>query len=404
MHNWAGGAPPVETDAVAWHLRRRLTNTGAVRADKGRQFRFVKIAFDHQIFVVQHYGGVSRVNSRIAQGLAAAGDDVRIFAPLHINAHLMDLPPGLVFGRQIPATLWRTRFARAVDAAIIAPLLARHDPDIVQETYYAAHRTAPRRARVVVIVHDMIHELFPGSFPANDPTARLKAAAVDRADHLICVSQNTRHDLIAIHPAAAAKSSVALLGVDRPVGAPPAPPISPAARPYLLHVGPRRSYKNFDGLLAAFAASPILRGDFDLLAVGGGAFDPQEIATIASLGLSAQVRQRGADDDALRRLYAGAAVFVYPSLYEGFGIPLLEAMAAGCPVVAMNISSVPEVCGPAAIYAQPGDPGSLMRAMESVALSPSLAAAQIAAGQQRVMEFSWDRTVGEFGRAYRALL
>jgi glycosyltransferase involved in cell wall biosynthesis len=97
-------------------------------------------------------------------------------------------------------------------------------------------------------------------------------------------------------------------------------------------------------------------------------------------------------------------VFIYPSLYEGFGIPPLEAMAAGTPVVAMHASSVPEVCGPAAAYAQPDDPGSLQQALESVALSPATATALVAAGHDRLKLFSWDRSAAAAAAAYRALL
>jgi glycosyltransferase involved in cell wall biosynthesis len=97
-------------------------------------------------------------------------------------------------------------------------------------------------------------------------------------------------------------------------------------------------------------------------------------------------------------------VFIYPSLYEGFGIPPLEAMAAGTPVVAMHASSVPEVCGPAAAYARPDDPASLQQALESVALSPATAAALVAAGHERLKLFSWERSAATAAAAYRALL
>lgn len=287
-----------------------------------------------------------------------------------------------------------------------APLLARFHPDIVQETYYSARPIAPPRARTVLMVYDMIHELFPASFPADDPTRSLKAAAVARADHILCISQSTLADLIAVHPAAAAKSSVVLLGFDpAPPDIAPAPaPATANTRPYLLFVGQRGGYKNFHGLLAAYAASKSLRAGFDLLAVGGGAFTPAEAAAIAAHGLAAQVRQMPADDKLLQRCYAGGAVFIYPSLYEGFGIPPLEAMAAGTPVVAMRASAVPEVCGDAARYALPDDPESLRRAVEAVALSPQTAAALVTAGTQRLAHFSWARAAQAALASYRTLL
>lgn len=361
----------------------------------------MKIAFDSQIFAAQHHGGVSRVHARLAAALAGAGEDVRVIAPRHVNAYLGDLPPGLVAGRAIADTRWGRRAARVVNRVAEPVLLARFDPDIIQETYYRAAAGGPRRARRVVMVYDMIHELFPASFPPGEPTAAAKAAAVARADHLLCISQSTLHDLVAHHPGAAGKASVCLLGFDpAPPGAMPAG----AGRPYLLFVGQRGGYKNFTGLLDAYAASPALRADFDLLAVGGGGFTPAETAAIARHGLAPAVRQRAADDSALAACYAGAAVFIYPSLYEGFGIAPLEAMAAGTPVVAMNASSVPEVCGPAAAYADPGDPQSLQRAIEGVALDRDVAFGLVCEGHVRLRLFSWERSAATAAAAYRALL
>ncbi|MFZ4688901.1 MAG: glycosyltransferase family 4 protein [Polymorphobacter sp.] len=361
----------------------------------------MKIAFDSQIFASQQHGGVSRAHARLAAALAAAGEAVRVVAPLHINAYLPDLDPALVYGHGLTDGRWQRRAARVANRIAEPALLGRFDPDIVQETYYRVQRTAPRRARSVVMVYDMIHELFPASFPTGDPTAAQKAAATARADHVLCISQSTLDDLVAIHPGVAGKASVVLLGFD-PVQERPA--VTAGGRPYLLFVGQRGGYKNFAGLLAAYAASPALRAEFDLLAVGGGAFTADETAAIVGHGLSGQVRQRAADDRALQACYAGATVFIYPSLYEGFGIPPLEAMAAGTPVVAMKASSVPEVCGDAAVYAQPDDAGSLQRAIEAVALSPTAAATLVAAGTCRLQLFSWDRSAATAAAAYRGLL
>lgn len=385
--------------------RNRATRCSAAkRAAATRRRRrgspTVRIAFDHQTFAIQEYGGVSRYCVRLAGELAAAGNDVRVVAPLYINRYLDELPRANVVGRRIASSRWGNRAMRRLDQLAARPLLARLAPDIVHETYFAPRRSAPRRARTVLTVYDMIHEKFPESFPPSDATAALKAAAVARADHVLCISENTRRDLIAIHPAAAAKSSVTLLGFD----VPPTVDIHTTGRPYLLFVGNRDSYKNFASLLAAYAASPALRGGFDLLAVGGGRFTADEEAQIATARLGERVRWQSADEDALRRLYAGAAVFIYPSLYEGFGIPPLEAMAAGTPVVAVAAGSVPEICGDAVAYAEPGSIDSLRDAIERVVASPSLAAKLIAAGHRRLTVFSWGRCAAETAAVYRSLL
>lgn len=361
----------------------------------------MRIAFDHQIFALQEHGGVSRYHSRLAIELALAGHAVRVVAPFHVNAHLGDLPGTLSPGRLVAPSRWGGRATRVFNRLAGPPLIAAFAPDIVQETYYSARRTSFGRVPVVVPVYDMIHELYPALFPADDPTAARKAAAVARADHVLCISQNTRADLVRFHPAAATKASVTLLGFDAP---PPLKPTIAKGWPYLLFVGQRGRYKNWDGLLEAYAAAPALRDAFDLVAVGGGGFSADEAAAIARHGLGAKVWQRPADDTRLQHWYAGAAVFIYPSLYEGFGIPPLEAMAAGTPVVAMRASSIPEVCGAAAAYAEPDDPQSLRRAIEAVVLSPANAAALVAAGTAQLAQFSWARCAAETAAIYRTLL
>lgn len=360
----------------------------------------MKVAFDHQIFAAQQYGGISRYFTRLASDLGANGVAARVFAPFHVNAYLADLPSALVHGHRINGRASAGRSFNAANHALVPLLLAREAPDIVHETYYAERRLAPKRSRVVLTVYDMIHEQRAADFGASDQTAARKRAAVARADHIICISENTRRDLIAIYPDAATRSSVTLLGFDQ--GSSDEVFRREGGRPYVLFVGQRGGYKNFTGLLNAYATSAALRTDFDLVAVGGQAFTAAESEAIAAQGVAQSVRQVAADDAELRSWYRGAAVFVYPSLYEGFGIPPLEAMAAGTPVVAIAVSSIPEVCGDAAAYAD-GSAESLRAAIESVALSPTTAGQLRAAGTQRLRQFSWAKCAAETSAIYRTL-
>lgn len=340
----------------------------------------MRIAFDQQIFTSQRHGGISRYVTRLASALDALGHTTRIVAPLHINTYLSTLPPTLVRGLNLGDGLWAGRAARRLAGPLAGPMIAAGRPDIVHGTYYGRMQ-APRGARTVLTVHDMIHEKFPESFPSGDPTATAKRAAVLRADHVMCVSENTRRDLIELIPQAAAKCSVTRLGFDAGFARP-----KPAmrARPWLLFVGPRAGYKNFKALAEAVAMQRAL-DDFDIVAVGGGALTEAERNAVARLGLGNRVIQQGADDATLASLYAGAAAFVYPSLYEGFGIPPLEAMAASCPVVVTRAASVPEVCGDAAEYGD-GSAGSLSDAiMRALGRADDLRAA----GRARLATFSW---------------
>lgn len=362
----------------------------------------LKVVFDHRIFTIQAYGGISRYFAGIAPFLAEQGVQARVVAPLHVNRHLAALAGVPVWGGCIPMVRGARSLALRLDDMLARPLAAMAGADIVHETYFSRARLAPRKAGLVLTVYDMIHEIY-GDAVGDAATRAAKAAAIARADRILCISHSTLKDLASFYPEAADKAIVTHLGFDGGMFAELAQDGRDSARPYLLHVGLRGVYKNFAGLLDAFAASPALRSGFDLVCAGSSPFNDQERGMIENHGLSGQVRHVAADDAALARLYAGAALFVYPSVYEGFGIPPLEAMAAGCPVVAVEASSVPEVCGKAVHYAPDGSAEALRAAIEAVVWSPSRQAELRAAGAERVRHFTWERTAAQTAACYKEL-
>ncbi len=366
----------------------------------------MRIAFDHQIFGWQEYGGISRYAFETASRIAKiSGCELTVFTPFYVNRYLAGRPPQLrLIGRPVRNFPRAGRIVRALNGILVRPMLRRYAPDIVHETYFQSGRLAPRRAKVVLTVYDMIHERFPQHYSKFDPTRRQKAAAVQRADHVICISESTRRDLIEFTGIAPEKTSTILLGHSL-TGDDCAETGASNGRPFILHVGLRGGYKNFSSLLAAYAASQRLRAEFDLVAFGGGAFSVAERAQMHRLGLAAtRVRQVSGDDKLLSRLYRQATVFVFPSLYEGFGIPPLEAMDHGCPVVCGATSSLPEVVGDAARIADAADPASLQEAIEDVAFAHGTRSDLIARGRQRVQLFSWDRCAEQTVKLYERVL
>jgi glycosyltransferase involved in cell wall biosynthesis len=175
-------------------------------------------------------------------------------------------------------------------------------------------------------------------------------------------------------------------------------------RPYLLFVGFRQNYKNFSTLLLAFAHSG-LSANCDLLTVGGGPLSSEELLHAKSLGVAACLKNvRDVNDAALASIYARASLLVYPSLYEGFGLPPLEAMSMGCPVLASSTSSMPEVCGEAAEYFNPEDAGELSRVMVEVLNNPQSLAEMRARGYERVERFDWNVTAAKTYAIYSDVL
>lgn len=361
--------------------------------------RPLNVMFDHQIVVDQVFGGISRYYASLLPELERYGIRGKFFSPIYHNQYLADMPKKYVSGYHVPASPLARRAAHLA-ARMAMPIAAKlRRPDIIHETYYSARRLAPSTIPVVLTVHDMIHELYPQQF-AHDPAAQNKKAAIARADHIICVSENTSRDLIRMYPDTKDRVTVIHLGFtfEEPYS------INQNDRKqYLLYVGPRGGYKNFSGLLDAFAISLALKKDFEILCVGGGSFSKEELERIHAAGCENSIKQVTAHDEELQQLYAGAAAFVYPSLYEGFGIPPLEAMAANCPVVTMRSSSIPEVCGNAAQYAEANDPEALCAAIEAVVSSPVRTAELILLGQDRFPRFSASECAMRTARVYEAV-
>lgn len=365
----------------------------------------MRVAFDAQIFAEQEFGGISRYFCALATELSRLpGAEVRIIAPLHVNGYLRELDRRIEVGhyvRRLPKT---GRIIKTLSGALFRPIAAMMRPDIVHETYYSPLPTYSGRVPHVLTVYDMIHEQFPGSFPSKDLVAVNKASAVHRADHIFCISENTRRDLLEIHDIPEERISVTYLGYDALEASSLTAEELVGDSPYLLHVGSRQGYKNFDGLLRAYASSSWLHTNFRLVCFGGGTFSAVEKGFIAELGLSdAQVVQMGGADDRLAALYSGAAAFVYPSMYEGFGIPPLEAMSLDCPVICSNTSSIPEVVGEGGEYFAPEDTESIREALERVLQSGVRRTELVKLGQARCKLFSWERCAQETMAVYRRL-
>jgi glycosyltransferase involved in cell wall biosynthesis len=366
----------------------------------------IKVAYDHQTFSMQAHGGISRYICELAQGVARQpGFETCVVAPLHFNSHLAQ-STSKTLGRYVhlPSPRLR-RLYRWVNRIAAAPMMHTCRPDIIHRTYYASP-PAPAAAVVAVTVHDMIHELFPGHFSPGDPTTRLKRASVQAADLIFCNSQSTANDLMQLFGVSAKKIHVTHLAAgELPAGrSMPALP-APGQRPYLLYVGHRDGYKNFEGALRAYASSSRLHEAFDWLLFGGAPLSDAERARFADLKLRPDAVHRSAgDDDALSRAYAGARAFVYPSMYEGFGIPPLEAMLHGCPVASAGVSSIPEVVGDAAQSFDPNDVESMRQALETICFDEQRRQWLVSRGLQRAAQFSWDRCAEQTAAVYRAAL
>ena len=364
----------------------------------------MKIAYDFQIFSLHAYGGISRYIYELAKEIAITCDqDVRIVAPLYINQYLRQSPETLkITGIPIPRVPKIGRIVSYIDNFLSGPVVRCFHPQIVHETYYSSRSIAPKYAKVILTVHDMIHEKFDAHGSMMDTTRRDKSMAVKRADHVICVSEHTRQDLIELLDVDPAKTSVVYHGFTMGNQSKTIKRTIKHDRPFIFYVGSRGSYKNFDGLLQAYASSPMLRNDFDLICFGGGKFTAAERNRFHRLGLGMDtIHHAHGSDLILADFYSGAKAFIYPSLYEGFGFPPLEAMNFDCPVVCSKTSSIPEVVGDAGEYFDPYDIDSIRTAIERVVSNDALRNDLIVKGKARLSVFSWQRCARETLDVYR---
>lgn len=364
----------------------------------------MKVLFDYQVFLAQRFGGISRYFVELLRELAQRpGGNLIVLAGLHRNELLDTLPasPGLrIIGWRLPRWLPGRRLYGLFNQllfALAAPCIA---PDVYHATYYKV--LAPRlRTRRVFTVYDMIHELHPGPEAARDPTPGRKQQAVRQADHLLCISRHTRDDLIRLLQVPEDKTTVTPLAAS--LRATPRAE-RPHPQPYLLYVGDRSGYKNADFLVRTLARHPDLQRKFHLIFFGGPPFTRDESKRLAELGLAGQTHRVTGSDEDLATWYAHAFALVYPSRYEGFGIPPLEAMQYGCPVIASDRSSLPEVVGEAGLSIDPEREETLGAALHRLSGSEAERQQWVKKGARRRADFTWKTCADRTWTAYEKMV
>ena len=318
----------------------------------------LRVLYDHQTFSLQARGGISRYYVAMIDRFERQPDmEVKVSAGEVLT---FDLRTTQTYQRTNPSTsaIRRNIYAWGKDHGGIDLIywtnmrrslraVEKGDYDVLHPTYYDPYfLTAVGQRPFYLVVHDMIHELFPGFFSPTNKTTSWKRALVERADRIVTVSDSTRRDLIAIFGVEPSRVRTIHQGISlRPELSGPGDAPSDLPEKYVLFVGGRSDYKNFHNFAEAMA--PLLARDRELYLVcaGGGPLTSEEVAFTKELGIGDRIRQFSADDRAMCQIYLRARAFVFPSLYEGFGLPILEAFACGCPAVLADTSSLPEIGG-----------------------------------------------------------
>jgi glycosyltransferase involved in cell wall biosynthesis len=361
-------------------------------------------------------GGIGRYVRELIAALAALDDqtDYRLFVA---GASARPLPPlpGTNFrwaASRIPpiwfARLWnRARLPIQVERWV-GPVALYHATDFVLPPTRPSTRT-------VLTVHDLSFVRAPdAASPAlRRYLDRVVPRSVRRADHVLADSQATKDDLIALCGTAPQKIDVLLSGVN-PRFKPVRDPVALAAvrtryqigdAPFVLSVGTVQPRKNYERLMSAMARLPgDLQGTHLVIAGGRGWLQGPIYAAVESLGLRDRVHFIGFADDAdLPALYSAARALAFPSLYEGFGLPVLEAMACGTPVVTSNVSSLVEVAGDATLLVDPLSVEQIADSLVRLLTDDDERAALIERGLRRAASFTWDRAAVQLRALYERL-
>ena len=355
----------------------------------------MKILYDYQIFSLQKYGGASRYFFELlnrSNGLfeyEVTGLYSENIYSKELNLH-KDFPLRVRFrGKQ--------RLINLINKNNSIKKITMGNYDIIHSTLYEPYILKKTEKPVIITVHDMIHETFPEYFGTNNPYSNNKRIMILGANKINVNSNNTKDNILKYFPQVEEKITVVYLAcsvklIDS----------YKEKEDYILFTGQRGGYKNFINFIEAVA--PLLCKYNLRLLCTGNSFNKNEMTLLKEYGIEDRVSCAFAAEDEIEDLYAKAIVFVFPSLYEGFGIPILEAFSARCPVIASNCGSLPEIGGDAAVYFDPRSIDNMRSTIENVLLSPALQKELTIKGAEQAKRFSWDQCVNGTVQVYKGLL
>lgn len=365
----------------------------------------MRVLYDGQIFSLQPFGGVARYFSNLISSLPKEIIPLIIacrergkppLQPLHQNSKIFSFPR---FGFRPGCLAFR------VEQIYFRKVAVYSKADIIHPTYYyllLGKNVEKLKKPIVVTLYDLLHEIFPREIDPKQYHARAKKEILKRAQHIICISERTRRDLIEYYPEFEHKASVVHLAPDQHMKS-LASEQSLVNKPYFLFVGQRKSYKNFDLVVRAFSQFAKQIPNVDLL-VAGPALSTSELAMFKNLGIEDRVKYFGLTSDSdLATLYRHSLALIYPSLYEGFGLPPLEAMLCQTAAICSSTSALQEVVGDAALIFDPYSDADLLRAMKEIFDCENKRLDLIKLGKIQVEKFNVERMMQETLEIYRGL-
>lgn len=352
----------------------------------------MKIIYDYQAFSMQSYGGISRYFCEIINEFNNNIDiEYEIPILLSNNYYINSIKETNKF---FPNKSFKGK------NRIMAMVNKNHSKRFIKNesqkyifhpTYYDPYfLELIGNNPFILTIHDMIHEIYKGVyFDKDDKIINYKKTLALKAKKIIAISENTKNDIIRFYGIEEEKIEVVYHGTSLMSNNIIKPDICNKFNRYVLFVGQRKGYKNFENFIKSMKQIILKDNELNIICAGGGSFDQNEKCLIKDLEIEQNIFQYSFNDSELAFLYKNALAFVFPSLYEGFGIPILEAFACNCPQVISNSSCFPEIAGDAAEYFNPNDIYSMVCSISNVIYNKQYRKELINKGNERLKFFSW---------------
>ena len=352
----------------------------------------MKIVFDSLVFALHKYGGVTTYWNEFIKRFKRSQDELIILtvpASKYLNEEFVELVKrsvGTIPEKRLPLQLLR-------NSSVGVPSIKSRF--IFHSTYLRV--SSSKHAINIVTIHDFTHQYFVKGIKQrlND---HQKKQAIKNSHALVCISQNTLKDLFHFFPEAKNKTVRVIYNGCSAIYLDPTPsePVVNVSAPYIVFVGARGNYKNF-----SFVLDVLSKSSYHLV-VAGSKFTEEESTLISELKDRVTLLQN-VTDEKIKSVYQHAHAFIYPSLYEGFGIPILEAMNCGCPVIAFNNSCIPEIMGNSPLLLENNDLLKTLDILEKLKFG-HYRESIISLQKEQARKFSWDKAFGEMKSLYEEMV
>ena len=370
----------------------------------------IKVFFDSTIFDLQIFGGISRYFTE----LVTTAERKKIFhpvLPLVISNNEYAKRAGLT---KIKSNLHNVKikgFKRLswklnsfVNAVFSNRRLRKGDFDIYHPTYYSKKSLRYSRSyKTVLTVYDMIHEKFPHLFDDAPDLIETKKQLIFNAAAIIAISENTKRDILHFYPGIE-PSKISVTHLASSIVEYSEKQVALPFGKFIVFVGNRDGYKNFLPMLRAIIPALTKHDDLGLICVGGGGFKTDELNFLQSENLAGRVVQKNLGDEELKWIYTNSVALIFPSEYEGFGIPVIEAFECGCPVIVPALSSFPEIGEDAALFYEKTDLPVINVHLENLLGNEMFRKEVIAKSKQQAKKFSWEKMTLETLQVYQSIL